>query len=117
MFPDFERLVIQGLGSPRWALTLAAPRLNYVPYDGQVWSYLPGDNFPANGVGVLLWNASNVDMLVACPNPTDGKPLPLPAGRSIVLLPLDSSNRVALARQDGLAGNGGPLFWAAIVRP
>ena len=60
------------------------------------------------------WNASPVDLVVSCPNPADGKPFPLPAGGSLLLVPLDSSNRVAISRKDGIRGVGVPVFWCPV---
>jgi hypothetical protein len=116
MFPEFEARVLgllQGAGRLRWR-PAGAKTLQYIPYTGEVWSYLPGDTYPLTATGVYLWNASPVDLVVACPNPTDGKHLPLPAGGSLLLVPLDNSNRVAVSRKDGRPGGGVPVFWCPV---
>jgi len=115
-FPEFEFRVLQGLqGAGRLRWRPVGPRiLQYIPYTGEVWSYLPGDGYPAAATGIYLWNASPVDLLTVCPNPADGKPLPLPAGGSLLLVPLDNSNRVAISRKDGIRGVGVPLFWCPV---
>ena len=119
-FPEFEVRVLQGLqatGRLRWK-PAGSPILQYLPYGGEVWSYLPGTNYPATATGVYIWNASPVDLQVTCPNPTDGKHLPLPAGGSLLLVPLDSSNRVVVSRRDGrqggVPGGGVPVFWCPV---
>jgi len=116
MFPEFEARVLgllQGAGRLRWR-PVGSKILQYIPYTGEVWSYLPGDSYPAAATGVYLWNASPVDLVVACPNPVDGKEIPFPAGGSLLLVPLDSSNRVAIRRKDRAPGGGVPVFWCPV---